>query len=370
MLNDITARKNQFYKLNNKLNFFSNEQIISLIGKPEGEPHRGKTLSITLDSKQIFIKRIPLTKLDLNNTFATRNLFNLPLYFNYNIGTIGINLYREIVSHIRTTNWVLNGTMENFPLMYHHRIIPLSENKRLETDLDDYKNLEEYQNYLEYWGNNENVGHYVTSRVAAKHEMLIFLEHIPFTLEDWIHDNIGQLATILDKMKTIIDFIRTKGMVHLDVHFGNIMISGETLYLTDFGLVLDENFDLDEKEHEFMASHSYFDYGEYITSILHPMAEVYKSLKMEQKQNIFQRYGIDKQTSHRDVILTLLKNLEEASNETMLNLDSSYVTLMLKYRDVITFMESFFYELENKKSKDTYFDNTKLQYLLQESGVV
>ena len=55
--------------------------------------------------------------------FDTSNLYNLPTYYNYPIGSAGINCFRELMMHIKTTKWVLEGKMDNFIMMYHYRII-------------------------------------------------------------------------------------------------------------------------------------------------------------------------------------------------------------------------------------------------------
>lgn len=364
MLNDLAARINQYYELNNQLNYFSNAQILSLLGNSHGEPHRSKTQILTLDGKKLFVKRLPVTDLDFENNFSTANLYQLPPYFNYNVGTLGINQFRELITHKRTTNWVLDGTKENFPLMYHYRIVPLSECNT--TAIDEV----ELQRYLEYWNNDDSIKRYVIDRVNAKFEMVIFLEYIPNTLEDWIHENISQLGSILGKVKDIVDFLFSEGIIHFDVHFGNIMISDNILFLTDFGLTFDKNFDLTEQEHQFMASHSHFDYAEYHSSLINHLVVTYKSLSHDRKLRILDHFGLSKNTPHNEIMTVLLENLEDAGAAEVMNLSPEYIDIMLRYRCIISYMLSFSNELENDKRKGIVFENEKLKLLLQNAGVV
>src|SRR5258708_27476345 len=64
------------------------------------------------------------------------------------------------MAHVKTTNWVLDGQIETFPLMYHYRVIPFS-GKRAEVDHERHKR------YVEYWGGNENIGRYILDRSSA-----------------------------------------------------------------------------------------------------------------------------------------------------------------------------------------------------------
>jgi hypothetical protein len=63
---------------------------------------------------------------------------------------VGCGAFRELAALIKTTDWVLHGQIETFPLMYHYRVIPLS-GKRAELDQERHKS------YVEYWGGDENI---------------------------------------------------------------------------------------------------------------------------------------------------------------------------------------------------------------------
>jgi hypothetical protein len=73
-----------------------------------------------------------------------------------------------------------------------------------------------HQGYVEYWNSNENIGNYIRARAGAPYEIALFFEHMPYSVEPWLRD----AAT----------FLRGRA------------------YLTDFGLVLDERFELTPDE--------------------------------------------------------------------------------------------------------------------------
>jgi hypothetical protein len=166
----------------------------------------------------------------------------------------GFGVFRELVNHIKTTNWVLEGAIATFPLMYHYRIIPFS-GQRADVDRSRHKS------YVEYWGNSANAGKYMLDRAIANHELVLFLEYIPHVLETWLPLNPNKLQQPLDDLRTTIDFLRTKGIIHFDAHFRNVLTDGEQTYLTDFGLVLDKSFALTSAEKSFFKENIFYDYG-------------------------------------------------------------------------------------------------------------
>ena len=57
----------------------------------------------------MFVKRVPVTDLEYENMFSTRNLYDIPTYYNYGFGSAGFGVYRELVTHVKASNWVLAG---------------------------------------------------------------------------------------------------------------------------------------------------------------------------------------------------------------------------------------------------------------------
>ena len=247
-----TRSEYKYYQLSTRLVYLDNEHLNSLFESKGNTRGWGENHIIKLGKSKVFVKRIPLTDLEYNHMFSTKNLYDLPTYYNYGVGSAGFGVFRELLTHIRTTNWVLQGAIENFPLMYHYRIMPRSgEKKDLDTDW--------HGRYVKYWNSNENIGKYIVDRTNAKYEVVLFLEYIPYIFSKWFERNINQLNLSINEILNAITFLRENGIIHFDVHFNNILTDGSKPYLTDFGLALDKRFDLSETERTFFRKNTHYD---------------------------------------------------------------------------------------------------------------
>ncbi|UGT62259.1 hypothetical protein [Nocardia asteroides] len=57
------------------------------------------------------------------------------------------------------------------------------------------------------------------------------------------------------------DFMNSRGLLHLDAHFENILTDGHRLYFTDYGLALGTGFDLSPEETAFFDRNRSYDRG-------------------------------------------------------------------------------------------------------------
>ncbi len=71
----------------------------------------GTSLQIEIDNTPVFVKKVPLTDLELQpeNYMSTANIFNLPMCYQYGIGSTGFGAWRELAAHVMITNWVITG---------------------------------------------------------------------------------------------------------------------------------------------------------------------------------------------------------------------------------------------------------------------
>jgi len=168
-------RRETHYRLNTLLSELDQTQLQTLLKKGGGGGGFGKKQVIRLGRTNVFVKRIPVTDLEVENPFSTRNLHRLPIYYNYGVGSAGLGVHREILAHIKTTNWVLSGAIEHFPVLYHHRIIPWSGER-------PNHNAEEHAMFVKYWNGNKNIDRYLIHRSRADYKAVLFMEHIPHTL--------------------------------------------------------------------------------------------------------------------------------------------------------------------------------------------
>ncbi|PSL00079.1 hypothetical protein CLV63_102205 [Murinocardiopsis flavida] len=93
---------------------------------PVGSGIGGSTAELTVDGVRVFVKKVPLTDLERRpeNVRSTANLFGLPTYYQYGVGSAGFGAWRELAAHAMTTAWVLADAYPGFPLMYHWRVLP------------------------------------------------------------------------------------------------------------------------------------------------------------------------------------------------------------------------------------------------------
>jgi len=311
----------------------------------------------------VFVKRVPVTDTEHDNFFSTKNLYSLPTYYNYGVGSAGFGVFRELVAHIKTTNWVLAGQIETFPLMYHYRVIPFS-GKRAEVDHERHKR------YVEYWGGNENIGRYILDRSSANHELVLFLEFVPHVLRSWLPENPSRVHAVLDDLCATIDFLRKNEVIHFDAHFGNMLTDGERTYLTDFGLVLDKSYALAEDEKAFFKANTYYDYGEALSCPAAVLYRAYEGLPERDKRRLMGKCGIEEDAQAHELVPVILDNIEDSDVISMMKLDKSYVTCVVKYRGIIALMHDFYSRLRRNNKKDTKFPHAKLRRLLNEAGVL
>jgi len=360
----IELRRKRYFKLSSKIAQLDNAQLRSLFDNSESNESStgwGMNHTIFLGESKVFVKRVPVTNIEFDNLFSTRNLYDLPTYCNYGFGSTGFGVFRELVTHIKTTNWVLEGAITTFPLMYHYRIIPFS-GRRADVDRSRLKD------YVEYWGNSANAGNYLLDRANANYELVLFLEYIPHVLETWLLLNPNKLQKPLDDLRTTITFLRRKGIIHFDAHFRNILTDGEQIYLTDFGLVLDKSFSLTSYEKSFFKQNIFYDYGEILRNLGHLIGSSYDLCSENDKRRIMEKYAIREGLKHHELRSILLDNIEQIHADKVMKLDEFYVASIVKYRSIIALMQDFFSDMWGNNNKDTKLPHVELRLLLKETG--
>jgi hypothetical protein len=361
--NQLELKRKKYFKLSSQIVQLDNVQLRSLFkNSASNQSSTGWGMNHTLDlgQSQIFVKRLPVTNIEFDNQFSTRNLYNLPTYCNYGFGSTGFGVFRELMAHIKTTNWVLEGAIANFPLLYHYRIIPFSD-QRADVDRSRYKS------YVEYWGNSANAGNYWLDRANACYELVLFLEYIPHVLETWLQKNPNEFQKSLDDVRTTITFLRAKSIIHFDAHFHNVLTDGEQTYLTDFGLALDKSFALTKEEETFFEQNIFYDCGEVLRNLGHLIRAPYDLCSENDKHRIIEKYGINEDLKPYEQRAILLDNIEQIHAEGDIQLDEFYVASIVKYRRIIILMQDFFADMWENNKKDTKFPHAKLHLLLKET---
>ena len=170
-------RTKTFYTLSSRLNLMSDEQLSELLKGEKKRSNWGENMRIEVDGIPVFVKFVPLTDLEKlpENMRSTRNLFGLPPYLQYGVGSPGFGVWRELAAHIMTTNWVLSGECPNFPLLYHWRVLPNESKKNDET--------ERINEITKIWNDAPGVRDRLQALHDASAQVVLFLEYILFIMK-------------------------------------------------------------------------------------------------------------------------------------------------------------------------------------------
>jgi serine/threonine protein kinase len=361
--NSLADRKKRYFQLSSQIAQLDHVQLLSLFNDAEPSMGWGINHTIQIDGFAVFVKRVPITDVEYHNLLSTKNLYDLPTYYNYGIGSAGFSVFRELMAHIKTTHWVMDGAIETFPLMYHYRIVPFS-GWRVDVD------MAQHQKYVEYWGNNANIGNYVLGRTKANYELVLFLEYVPYVLATWLKDHGGQCQQPLADLFKTVDFLSSQGIIHFDAHFDNVLTDGERAYLTDFGLVLDRSFALSKEEEDFFFQHIFYDYGVILSSLGAVVSLLYGICPESDRLKIRRKYRITAELKPSEMRSILLNNIKQIHTDETMKLDNTYVLAIVKNRSAIALIQEFFTKMRGDQQKSTRFPNAELQILLRAGGIV
>jgi hypothetical protein len=229
---------------------------------------RGRAQFVRLDvaGEPVFVKPIPLTDVERRpgNVHATANLFRLPLYYQYGIGSLGFGAWRELAVTRMASDWALSGDCEGFPLLHHWRVLPrtppppMSEAERERTE-----------QAVAYWNGSAAIRARRAAVRAASASLVLFLEFVPETLDTWLKRQMAAgdeafEAAILrsqERLDEIAAFLNDRGVLHLDLHYHNVLADSAGVRVTDFGLAIWSGFDLSPAERRFFERHRLYDRG-------------------------------------------------------------------------------------------------------------
>ena len=259
-------RLTTYSAISTKLALLSDHHLSKLLEQatPLGESICGATLRLDMDGTSIFVKKIGLTDIEKRpeNVMSTANVFDLPTYFQYGIGSQGFGAWRELIVHIMTTNWVLVGECLNFPLMYHWRVLP-----RTQQADSSIEALNELEQSVAFWDGSSAIRSRMLANLHASTEITLFLELMPENLDQWLRKQMAQGGEVAESACAMVEknlhmmtsFMNERGLLHFDAHFWNILTDGRGLYFSDFGLAISDRFELSEKERDFFREHHNYD---------------------------------------------------------------------------------------------------------------
>ncbi len=359
--NTYNKRINKYGHLSTQLALLSNKKLSDLLAKaPTVHSGIGGTaIEIELDEIKIFAKKIPLTDLELQpeNFMSTANIFNLPLYFQYGVGSGGFSAWRDLAMHVMCSNWVLINECSSFPLMYHWRILSAPKpGKMSEIELNDF------DKHIKYWNDSDTIRDRLGAKFYASSYIVIFLEYFSHNLYNWLggqlkdSNNVADMAVSMvdNRLKEITTFLNSRGVMHFDAHFWNILTDGNDLYFSDFGLTLCSQFELSSAEIKFLSDHRNYDICSTVTNFVHRIITgIYGELD-------------DEPGEHREEYFA--KTLREYLDGRLNTLPPTIDQIIKRYGAIALVMDKFYRELRHV-SKTTIYPATELRLLCDESGL-
>jgi hypothetical protein len=220
---------------------------------------------IDIDGAKVFVKMIALTDLERSNKGSTANLFDLPLFYQYGVGSAGFGAWRELQAYQRASAWALSGECPRFPMLHHWRVLPRTARP---LTAEQQARL---QRGVDFWDHSDAVRARLEAIAAASASVVLFLEYAPETLHEWLAARVGgqppdatleaAILRIHDQWRDTAAFMNDRGMLHFDLHRHNVLTDGEQVYVADFGLALCADFDLSPAERAFFETHRLYDRG-------------------------------------------------------------------------------------------------------------
>jgi hypothetical protein len=254
------SRSELHLQLSSHLAGYSDSALSALLQKatPMHEGVGGSSSLFEIDGQKVFAKKIPLTDLERSseNFLSTANLFHLPMFYQYRLGSAGFGAWRELAAHKLTTEWALSGKCSNFPLLFHWRVVECDKPHTMTA-----REVEDLNIAVEYWDDSQAVRQRLEALHGASAHLVLFLQYIPQTLHDWLSVELNKDRASADSAVTLVEsqfasvssFSRDNGFVHFDPHFKNILCDGN-LYYGDFGLALSSQFDLGARRRGFFTT--------------------------------------------------------------------------------------------------------------------
>ncbi|WP_418274976.1 hypothetical protein ACNHYB_08815 [Isoptericola jiangsuensis] len=86
------------------------------------------------------------------------------------------------------------------------------------------------------------------------------------------------------ELDAAVAFLGSRGFLHLDAHFENVLTDGHRFYLADFGLALSSRFDLAPDDAAFVEAHLDHDRAYVATHLVTWLAVAFRGLGPEERR--------------------------------------------------------------------------------------
>lgn len=253
----IQERRQRWQVASAALTQLGNDEMATLLRAGRvGHGIGGAHSVLEIGEIRVFAKSAPLTEQERRSARTTANLFGLPAQCQYGVGSPSCNVWRELAAHEQTTSWVLEGDHASFPLLYHSRVLPGSEYEVQPEHAD-------VEAAVTFFGGDRSVARRLEATAAAQWSLVLFLEHVPWNVEDWLGQELvrgdaaaeAAIELLQRTLPVAIRSMNDRGLFHFDSHLSNILTDGEAVYISDFGLATSTDFDLTDTERSFVDDH-------------------------------------------------------------------------------------------------------------------
>jgi len=323
--------------------------MIALIDFSNLQAGWGWNQTLEIEGQKVFVKGIPLTAREMENPTSTANLFQLPEYYHYGVGSAGFGARRELLAHLKTSTMAETGVCENFPLLYHYRQVPRHPEAGKQTQSKP-------DAYFSYWAQNQAIQEYVKAREQAPAELLLFIEYFPHCLHQWLSAHQEKTPMFLTQMETACHHLKTQGLLHMDAHFKNIMTDGERFVLTDFGMLLDQAYELDSVEQQFMQRHRDYDSHQILLSLGLEAYQTFLRLEQNQKIRLQQKLNPFSETEKTEAAW-FLENISDPELQAICGIVPFLAEVLGTHQAKLLAFLSFFSDLRADPNKQARYDN-------------
>lgn len=172
------------------------------------------------------------------------------------------------------------------------------------------------------------------------------MEHIPKTLNKRLKDEASggslqedSLAALENELNRVITFMKSRGFLHFDAHFHNILASQSHVYFADFGLAISRKFELSLEEMAFFDMHRDYDRYYVVTELV--INAITSTVPSDKLDEVFTGYF--------------------SPEGNMATLPHSIAPLAKRYRPIVLLMDAFFQGLR-EGSKDIPFPEAELAH--------
>ena len=350
-------RRRRYADLSARLQRLDDRSLAELVGRSGRSAWGWSGTRALEDGTPVFVKRVPITSLEARHRHSTKNRFQLPAVYNYGVGSAGFGVHRELATHVRTTGWVLADETDAFPLLLHARVLP-----RRPKGPDRWLGGDDY---VRSWNGSRRIGRFIEARAAATEELCLVLEHVPWSLRDWLADHPEHVRPLLGRLCDAITVLHDHGVLHLDAHYGNVVTDGDRLCLTDFGLALDAAFDLAPAERAFFEAHQHYDVGEALANLGSLVVVLVDRTPPATQAEIAAVAGLQPGARRARAVSRALPRIIDAG---LLEVHPDVAALVARYVEVIDAMWTFFDAMQANPRKDTPFDDARVAALVADAG--